>query len=124
MWKPIIEQESSWTGECPPDMVANNLTPAYPTHPGKILRDEIKYRGIRQRKLAKEMGIPYGELHSILRGQKPVTKKMADLFAKTLDLNAEPLVLLQEEYDALTANKQSAFIRQIIKVKNAVAALF
>lgn len=29
-----------------PDMTANNLTPAYPTHPGEILKDEIEFRGI------------------------------------------------------------------------------
>ncbi len=31
---------------------ANRLTPTYPTHPGEILKDEIEYRGISQRKLA------------------------------------------------------------------------
>ncbi len=39
-----------------PQMIANNLTPAYPTHPGEILKDEIEYRGISQRKLAEQMG--------------------------------------------------------------------
>ena len=29
-----------------PDMIANNLTPAYPTHPGEVVKDEIKYRKI------------------------------------------------------------------------------
>ena len=29
-----------------PGMIANNLTPAYPTHPGEILKDEIEYREI------------------------------------------------------------------------------
>ena len=32
-----------------PDMVANNITPAYPTHPGEELKDEIEFRGISQR---------------------------------------------------------------------------
>ena len=35
-----------------PNMIANNLTPAYPTHPGEVVKDEIEYRGISQRKLA------------------------------------------------------------------------
>lgn len=32
-------------------MIANNLTPAYPSHPGKILKDELEARGISQRRL-------------------------------------------------------------------------
>ena len=28
-----------------PKMIANNIEPAFPTHPGEILKDEIEYRG-------------------------------------------------------------------------------
>lgn len=59
------------------DMIANNLTPAFPTHPGEILKDEIEYRGISQRKLAEEMGIAYSALNEILNGKRPVTEKTA-----------------------------------------------
>ena len=38
-----------------PKMIANNITPFEPTHPGEILKDEIEYRGISQKKFAKEM---------------------------------------------------------------------
>ncbi len=31
-------------------MIANNLEPAYLTHPGEVVKDEIEYRGISQRK--------------------------------------------------------------------------
>ena len=37
-------------------MRANEMTPAFPTHPGDVLKDEIEYRGISQRQLAEEMG--------------------------------------------------------------------
>ena len=40
-----------------PNMIANNLEPAFPTHPGEILKEEIECRGISQRKLAEQMGI-------------------------------------------------------------------
>lgn len=59
------------------DMIANNLTPATPTHPGEILKDEIEYRGISQRKLAEEMGIAYSALNEILNARRPVTEKTA-----------------------------------------------
>jgi hypothetical protein len=42
-----------------PQMIANNLKPFQPTHPGEVLKDELEYRGISQRGLAKEIGISY-----------------------------------------------------------------
>ena len=38
-------------------MIANNLEPFYLTHPGKVIKDELEYRGISQRRLAKEIGV-------------------------------------------------------------------
>ena len=35
-----------------PQMIANNLTPCMATHPGDILKEEIEYRGISQRRFA------------------------------------------------------------------------
>ena len=46
-----------------PTMIANNLTPAYPTHPGEVLKEEIEYRKISQRKLSEQMGISYKMLN-------------------------------------------------------------
>ena len=34
-------------------MIANNLKPFKPTHPGEVLKDELEFRGISQRGLAK-----------------------------------------------------------------------
>ena len=41
-----------------PQMIANNLKPFQPTHPGEVLKDELEYRGISQRGLAKQIGSP------------------------------------------------------------------
>ena len=41
-----------------PRMIVNNLTPCEPTHPGAILKDEIEYRGISQKKLAAKWECP------------------------------------------------------------------
>ena len=34
-----------------PDMIANNLNPNVPIHPGEMVKDEIEYRGISQKAL-------------------------------------------------------------------------
>lgn len=107
----------------PLDMVANNLTPAYPTHPGAILKDEIEYRGISQRQLAKEMGIAYSALNEILNERRPLTEKTALLFEAALGVNAEPLLRLQLRYNIQTTRKDSSFMEKLSKVRR-VAAVF
>ena len=46
-------------------MLANELTPFCPTHPGEILKDEVEYRKISQRALARQMGISYSQLNEV-----------------------------------------------------------
>ena len=44
-----------------------------PTHPGEVLKDEIEYRKISQRKLAEGMGISYKVLNDLLNGRRTFT---------------------------------------------------
>ena len=105
------------------DMTANSLTPAYPTHPGEILKDEIEYRGISQRKLAEEIGIAYSALNEILNARRPITEKTALLFEAALGINAEPLLRLQMRYNILSTKKDASFMQRLSKVKRIAAAL-
>lgn len=41
------------------NMIANNIEPFEPTHPGSVLKEEIEYRGISQKQLAVNMGVSY-----------------------------------------------------------------
>ena len=88
-----------------PQMIANNLESAFPTHPGRILKDEIEYRGISQRKLAEQMGIGYSVLNEILNARRPVTEKTAMMFEAALGVDAEPLLALQMEYNLRAVKK-------------------
>ena len=104
------------------DMVANNLTPAFPTHPGQILKDELEYRGISQRKLAEDMGIRYTVLNEILNGHRPLTEKTALLFEAALGIDSEPLMRLQTKYNMLTIKQDSSFMERLAKLRH-IAAL-
>lgn len=104
-----------------PDMVANNLTPAYPTHPGEIVKDEVESRGISQRKLAEQVGIAYSALNEILNGRRPVTEKTALLFEAALGINAEPLLQLQMRYNIQTAKHDQSFLKKLEGIKRIVA---
>lgn len=105
------------------DMTANNLTPAFPTHPGEVLKDEIEYRGISQRRLAEEMGIAYSALNEILNARRPITEKTALLFEAALGVNAEPLLKMQMRYNLLATQKDTTFMQRLAKVRKIAAAL-
>ena len=104
------------------NMVANKLTPAFPTHPGAILKDELEYRGISQRKLAMDMGIRYTVLNEILNGHRPLTEKTALLFEAALGIDSEPLMRLQTKYNMLTIKQDASFMERLRKLRH-VAAL-
>ena len=92
-----------------PKMIANNLIPFEPTHPGEVLKDEIEFRGISQKKLAKEMGVSY--------------TKYAMLLEAALDLDAEPLLKMQTSYNLQMAKKDNRFMERINKVRKIAALL-
>ena len=104
-------------------MIANNLTPAYPTHPGEILKDEIEYRGISQRKLAEQMGLTYSVLNEILNARRPMTEKTALLFEAALGIDAEPLMRLQLKYNMQTTRKDETFMERLAQVRKIAAVL-
>ncbi|MDE6551513.1 MAG: HigA family addiction module antidote protein [Muribaculaceae bacterium] len=104
------------------NMVANKLMPAFPTHPGSILKDELEYRGISQRKLAQDMGIRYTVLNEILNGHRPLTEKTALLFEAVLGVDSEPLMRLQTKYNMLTIKQDASFMERLRKLRH-VAAL-
>lgn len=104
-------------------MIANNLDPAYPTHPGEILKEEIEYRGISQRKLAEQMGISYSVLNEILNAHRPITEKTAMMFEAALGVDAEPLMRLQVKYNVRIAQKDKSFMQRLDNIRKIAAVL-
>ena len=106
-----------------PRMIANNLTPYEPTHPGEILKDEIEYRGISQRKLAAKMGVAYSVLNEVLNAKRPVTTEYALLFEAALGIDAEPLVGMQTDYNMQVMRKNKSFADRLVEISR-VASMF
>lgn len=111
------------TKDIDPGMIANNLTPAFPTHPGEILKEEIAARGISQRKVAEQMGVPYSVLNEILNARRPITEKTALLFEAALGVDAEPLLRLQMRYNMQAARHDTSFMKRLDQVRKAAAML-
>ncbi len=103
-------------------MIANNLEPYYLTHPGEIIKDEIEYRGISQRRLAAEIGVPASQLNEVLNAKRPLSAEMALLIGKALDLNPEPLLSLQMKYNLLSAKRNKPFFERLKKIPKIAAA--
>ena len=106
-----------------PKMIANNLTPSEPIHPGEILKDEIEYRGISQRKLAAQMGISPTLLNEILNGKRAVSAEYALLFEAALGIDAEPLIKLQVDYNIQVAKSDKSFLERLVNIRKIAAVL-
>ena len=106
-----------------PNMIANNVEPAYPTHPGSILKDEIEYRGISQRKLAEQMGMGYSVLNEILNGKRPITTEYALKIEAATGIPAHIWVNMQAAYNMQTARRDSRLSAMLEQIRKAVAVL-
>ena len=105
------------------NMTANSITPFYPTHPGEVIKDEIEYRGISQRQLAKEIGVSSSLLNEVLNGKRPVNTHLALLIAAALDIDAEPLIRLQSKYDVAMAKRNNKFMQHLNSIRKIAAVL-
>ncbi|KAA6313638.1 Antitoxin HigA [termite gut metagenome] len=106
-----------------PRMIANNLIPYEPTHPGEILKEEIEYRGISQRKLAAQMGVAYSVLNEVLNAKRPVTIEYALLFEASLGLDAEPLIKMQADYNLQIIRQDKTFVQRLAEIRKVAAIL-
>ena len=76
-----------------------DVVPAYATHPGEILRDELEARNISQNQLAKMIDRPQQWVNSIVTGKRGINATTALLLEKALDIDAVFWVRLQGSYE-------------------------
>ncbi len=106
-----------------PHMIANNLEPSEPIHPGEILKMEIEYRGISQKKLATQMGVSHTVLNEVLNCKRPVTVEYALLFEAALGIDAEPLIGMQTDYNMQIAKQNKSFTERLTQIRKMAAML-
>jgi len=104
-----------------PRMIANNLTPYEPVHPGELLKEEIEYRGISQRKFSAEIGICYSVLNEILNCKRPVSAELAILIEAALDIEANMLIRMQTDYNMQVARKNHKIINRFNEIRKIAA---
>ncbi len=105
------------------DMIANNLNSSIAIHPGEMIKDEIEYRGISQKALAVEIGLPPSVLNEVLNGKRAVTTEYALLLEAALGIEADLWLRLQAEYNKQVAKSNPSFMARLEKIRQVAAFL-
>ena len=106
-----------------PRMIANNLTPFEPSHPGELLKDELRERGISQRHFAELVNVPYTALNEILNGKRPMSVDFSLRVEATLGIDADLFINMQTRYNTLTARRDTGLSAVLDRIRKAVAVL-
>ena len=80
------------------------LSPFVATHPGEMIKDELKERGMTQKQLACQTGIKASVLSETINGKRSVSLSVAVALEKALDIPADIWMNLQTQYDLDIAN--------------------
>lgn len=107
----------------PTDKIANNMVSSELIHPGEIIKDEIMARGITQKKLAEQMGVPYTVFNEILNCKRPVSTEYALLLEAALGIDANIWLGLQSDYNLQKIKQDKSFLKRIAEIRK-VAAVF
>jgi len=97
--------------------------PFRPVHPGELLKDELVYRHLSQKRVATQLGVPYTAFNEILNGKRPVTTDFALCMEAALGIPAYMLVGLQTDYNLQVAQKDKKLNKRLARIRQ-VAAFF
>ena len=106
-----------------PKMIANNLEPYEPTHPGEVLKEEIEYRGISQKELSRQTGIPYTALNEVLNCKRPITTEYALLIEAALGIESGFWLRMQMDYNIQMAKRNKTFAQRLESIRKIAAVL-
>lgn len=104
-------------------MIANNLTPFEPTHPGELIKDELEARELTQSKLAAQIGISPSLLSEVINKKRMVNTELALLLEAALGIEATLFLNLQSAYNMQVAKSDASFMTRIANIRRIAAAL-
>ncbi len=80
-------------------MKNKEFTPYISTHPGELIKDELKERGMTQKQLAMETGIKPSVLSETINGKRNLSLNVAIALEKALDIPADIWMNMQTQYE-------------------------
>jgi addiction module HigA family antidote len=104
-------------------MIANNLTPFEPTHPGQLIRDELEERDMSQASLAAKIGVAPSVLNEVINGKRAVNTELALLLEAAFGIAAHIWLDLQSDYNMYVAKSDSKFMNRLANIRRVAAAL-
>ena len=104
-------------------MIANNLSPFEPTHPGELIKDELEARNLTQAKLAESIGVSPSLINEIIKGKRSVNTEMALLVEAALNVPADLLLNLQSDYNMQIAKSDISFMQRLSAIRKIAAVL-
>ncbi len=105
------------------DMIANNLTPFEPTHPGELIKDELEAMNLTQAKLAESIGVKPSLLNEIIKGKRSVNTEIALLLEAAINIPADLLLNLQNDYNMQIVKSDDSFMKRLSSIRNIAAML-
>jgi addiction module HigA family antidote len=106
-----------------PNMIANNIEPLEPTHPGEVIREELSSRGVTQKDFAAQTGLSRSVLSDILNARRSVNIEYALLFEAALGIEAEFWLNMQNRYDMIKAKRNKTFSKRLEEIRKCTALL-
>ena len=89
---------------------ANNLQTGTPVHPGSVILDEIEARSVRQKDIAKLMGISGTMLSDLIHERRNVSADLALKLEKAFNISAMFWLSFQNKFDLDKARKKELAI--------------
>lgn len=75
-----------------------SIIPAVATHPGSVLKKELKARGIKQKDFAEAIGMPAPNLSELIKGKRNITEAIAIKLEEALGIPYQSWMNLQNRY--------------------------
>lgn len=76
------------------------IVPYKATHPGILIKDELEVRpDLKQKDLAKELGVKASFLNEIINGKRPITPEIAVLLEGVFEIPASYWMKFQSQYE-------------------------
>jgi antitoxin HigA-1 len=89
-------------------------------HPGRLLRRELKVRGLSANRLALDLGVPSGRITDILNERRSITADTALRLGRYFGNRAQFWLDLQSQYDiAVVERERGAEIIERVRPANA-----
>ena len=101
----------------------NEHVSAEAVHHGEMLQDELRARGLSQKKFATIIGMPYTAFNEIINGKRPITTDTALKIEAATGIAATIWLGLQADYNMQTARRDSKLSAVLENIRKVAAVL-